>query len=173
MKLIKVYVADDFKDLVDEKAKKSNMKTSSFAGALIKHGMEVVQDGQLDECDTPHTNNPVRITFNKETSGHIKERCKELGVSPEQYIDSLIYEKPEPVVVSPFLEDYKEEMSRIEEQIDSMCYYITQNEYQLVSDDVMQSLHEKLDEIGTLFAAIYKKCSREENLTIKRKKGHR
>ncbi len=145
MKLLKVYVSDDFKKLVDQIARTVGMSTSSFIGTLLKESLAGL-DG--------NTNTEVP---------------EELSAATEH----KSADQTEPVVVSPFLEDYKEEMSRIEEQIDSMCYYIAQNKYQLVSDDVMQSLHEKLDEIGTLFAAIYKKCCKEEDLTTKRMKGDR
>ena len=168
MKVLKVYVDDDFKELVDQTARAVDMNTSSFAGTLMREALAGI--GSNSDKDAQ---DKTFASVTRKTSDHIKKKCSELSVTQEQYIDSLIYEKPEPVVVSPFLEDYKDEMSRIEEQIDSMCYYIAQNKYQLVSDDTMQSLHEKLDEIGTLFAAIYKKCSKEENLTINRMKGNR
>ena len=61
MKLLKVYVDDDFKDLVGEEAQKAGMNTSSFSGALIKRGIEGIQNGQPTENDAPHADNPVHI----------------------------------------------------------------------------------------------------------------
>ena len=174
MKLLKVYVDDDFKDLVGEEAQKAGMNTSSFSGALIKRGIEGIQNGQPTENDAPHADNPVHIRLNKADSDYVKRRCNELGLTPEQYLSRLIRDEGSPTINVDSLESYKETYSSVTNDIRQVCHRILKNEESAVSSDDVKLLTDKLEEVRSIFKILFHECVKTQHvLLVALKKGRK
>ena len=165
MKLLKVYVDDDFKDLVSDEARKVGMNTSSFSGALIKRGIEGIQSGQPTENEAPHANGPVHVRLGKSDSDYVKRRCNELGLTPEQYITCLIADEGNPSVILDFFESYKETYTSVKNDIRQVCHRILKDEGSYSSDDV-KLLVDKLEEVRSIFKTLFRECIKTRQIMM-------
>ena len=166
MKLLKVYVDDDFKDLVSDEARKAGMNTSSFSGALIKRGIEGIQSGQPTENEAPHANGPVHVRLGKADSDYVKRRCNELGLTPEQYITRLIRDEGNPSVIFDLFESYKGTYSAVTNDIRQVCHRILKAEGSYVSSDDVKLLAGRLEEVRSIFKTLFRECIKTRQIMM-------
>ena len=156
MKLIKVYVSDDFKSEIDDAARKQGINTSKFAGSLMKSGM-MLRRTKKPDVSTKLAKDSL-IGVNSEDAERIENQCKALGISSEEYISSLLNKDTDISVNIEFLEDFRNDYREIKDDIRNISYLISHDDEQQISEAMVSKLNESIQSLSKIFADIQHEC---------------